>query len=56
MKSALSAQELQPEVPDEIRNLLKELSLNGGLEKTRTSDLFRVNLARALLLFLFPPK
>jgi hypothetical protein len=33
--------ELQPEVPDEIRTLLKELSLNGGVEKTRTSDLFR---------------
>ena len=37
--------ELQPEVPDEIRNLLKVLSLNGGLEKTRTSDLFRVKEA-----------
>jgi hypothetical protein len=28
----------------------------GGLEKTRTSDLFRVNMAKALLLLLFPPK
>jgi hypothetical protein len=37
--------ELQPEVPEAIPNLLKELSLNGGLEKTRTSDLFRVKEA-----------
>ena len=36
---------LPAEVPEEIRNLLKELSLNGGLEKTRTSDLFRVKEA-----------
>ena len=34
--------EPHPEIPDEIRKLLKELSLNGGLEMTRTSDLFRV--------------
>ena len=37
--------ELNPEVPEEIRNLLNGLSLNGGLEKTRTSDLFRVKEA-----------
>ena len=36
---------LSPEVPDEIRKLLQGLSLNGGLEKTRTSDLFRVKEA-----------
>jgi len=47
---------LQPEVPDEIGNLFDEPDLNGGLEKTRTSDLFRVNLAKAILLLLFPPK
>jgi hypothetical protein len=29
----------------QIRNLLKGLSLYGGLEKTRTSDLFRVKEA-----------
>ena len=28
----------------------------GGLEMTQTSDLFRVNLAKAILLLLFPPK
>ena len=32
-------------IPEEIRNLLKELSLSGGLEMTRTSDLFRVKEA-----------
>jgi hypothetical protein len=37
--------ELHPDVPEEIRNLLKGFSLNGGLEKTRTSDLFRVKEA-----------
>ena len=37
--------EPHPEVPEEIRNLLRELSLNGGLEMTRTSDLFRVKEA-----------
>ncbi len=46
---------MPPEVPEDIRNLLRELSLNGGLEKTRTSDLFRVNLAEALLLLLNLP-
>jgi hypothetical protein len=44
------------EIPDDFRNLLTELMLNGGLEKTRTSDLFRVKLAQALLLLLFPRK
>ena len=33
------------EIPDDVRNLLIELVLNGGLEKTRTSDLFRVKEA-----------
>jgi hypothetical protein len=32
------------------------LFLNGGLEKTRTSELFRVNLAKAILLLLFSPE
>ncbi len=37
--------ELHADIPDEIRNLLKGLQLNGGLEMTRTSDLFRVKEA-----------
>jgi len=36
---------LPAEIPEEVRNLLKQLSLNGGLEMTRTSDLFRVKEA-----------
>jgi hypothetical protein len=43
-------------ISDEPRNSLSFHVLNGGLEKTRTSDLFRVNLAKAFLLLLFPAK
>jgi integrase len=36
---------LHPELPEEIRILLKGLELNGGLAQTRTVDLYRVKVA-----------
>jgi hypothetical protein len=33
------------DIPDELPKMVKELILDGGLEKTRTSDLFRVKEA-----------
>ncbi len=44
-KWAKTIQCLLPEVPEDVRKLLEGLIENGGLEKTRTSDLFRVKEA-----------